>query len=170
QPPAWDIIVVTDWLVARLVRLGWLEPIDLAATPNFPANLLPQYRGRSFDPDTRFAAPWQSGMTGIGFDKKKTGVVTSLAALWDPKFKGKITYLADEMRDSVGLAAIKLGFDPAKITKDQFDSALAEIDRAVKGNLVLKPSADSSYVDALAAGDAIVGMAFSADVLTLLIP
>jgi spermidine/putrescine transport system substrate-binding protein len=170
QPPAWDIIVVTDWLVARLVRLGWLEPINLSATPNFPANLLPQYRGRSFDPDMKYAAPWQSGMTGIGFDKKKTGDLTSLAALWDAKFKGKITYLVDEMRDTVGLAAIKLGFDPAKITKDQFDKALAEIDRAVKSKLVLKPSADSSYVDALAAGDAVVGMAFSADVLTLLVP
>ena len=170
QPPAWDIIVVTDWLVARLIRLGWLEPITLSATPNFPANLLPQYRGRAFDPETKFAAPWQSGMTGIGFDKKKTGELTSLAALWDAKFKGKITYLVDEMRDTVGLAAIKLGFDPAKITKDQFDTALAEIDRAVKGNLVVKPAADSSYVDALAAGDAVVGMAFSADVLTLLVP
>src|SRR5439155_486367 len=83
-------------------------------------------------------------MTGIGFDKKKTGELTSLAALWDTKFKGKITYLVDEMRDTVGLAAIKLGFDPAKITKDQFDTALAEIDRAVKGNLVVKPAADSS--------------------------
>jgi spermidine/putrescine transport system substrate-binding protein len=170
QPPAWDIIVVTDWLVARLVRLGWLEPITLTATPNFPANLLPQYRGRSFDPDTKFAAPWQSGMTGIGFDKKKTGELTSLATLWDTRFKGKITYFVDEMRDTVGLTAIKLGFDPARITKDQFDAALAEIDRAVKGNLVVKPAADSSYVDALAAGDAVVGMAFSADVLTLLVP
>jgi spermidine/putrescine transport system substrate-binding protein len=168
-PPAWDIIVVTDWMAARLIHLGWLEPIDVAATPNFPGNLLPQYRGRSFDPDTKFAAPWQSGMTGIGFDRKQTGELTSLAALWDPKYKGKITYLPRNMRDTVGLAAIRLGFDPATITRQQFDQAMAEIDKAVQDKLVLLLT-DDSYVDAMAAGDAVVAMAFSADVMTLLVP
>ena len=36
------------------------------AMPNFPANLLTIYHGRSFDPNTNLAAPWQSGMTGLG--------------------------------------------------------------------------------------------------------
>ena len=35
QDPGWDIIVVTDWMVARLVRLGWLEKFDLSNMPNF---------------------------------------------------------------------------------------------------------------------------------------
>jgi spermidine/putrescine transport system substrate-binding protein len=167
-PTAWDIVVVTDWMVARLARLGWLEAIDKAATPNFPANLQPQYQGRSFDPETKFAAPWQSGMTGIGFDKKKTGDLKSLGVLWDPKYKGKLTYLT-EMRDTVGLAAIKLGFDPANLTKDQFDQSLAEIDKAVKGKLV-RQLTGNSYVDVMASGDAIVAMAWSGDVLGLLVP
>src|SRR5262249_34914137 len=42
-PTQWDIFVVTDWMVARLARLDWLEAIDSASTPNFPANLLEQY-------------------------------------------------------------------------------------------------------------------------------
>jgi spermidine/putrescine transport system substrate-binding protein len=167
-PTAWDIVVITDWMVARLVRLGWLEAIDAGATPNFVANLQPQYKGRTFDPDTKFAAPWQSGMTGIGFDKKKTGDLTSLAVFWDAKFKGKMTYLT-EMRDAVGLAAIKLGFEPSTITKGQFDQALAEIDKAVKSKLV-RQLAGNAYVDIMASGDAILAMAWSGDVLTLLVP
>ena len=66
-PTEWDLVVVTDWMVARLARLGWLEKIDTNLTPNFVANLAPNYKGRSFDPDTNLAAPWQSGMTGLGF-------------------------------------------------------------------------------------------------------
>src|SRR6185369_14801825 len=81
-PTEWDLMVVTDWMVARLVRLGWLDEIDKSQTPNFPANLLESYIGRSFDPDTKFAAPWQSGMTGLGFDKKKTGALDSLEILF----------------------------------------------------------------------------------------
>src|SRR5829696_5732581 len=100
QATDWDIVVVTDWMVDRLARLGWLETINTGWMKNFPANLLEQYHGRSFDPDTNLAAPWQSGMTGIGFDQEITGALDSIAVFWDEKYKGKITYL-DEMRDTV---------------------------------------------------------------------
>ena len=56
-PPSWDLVVVTDWMVARLARLGWLETIDTSLTPNFVANLAENYKARSFDPDTNLAAP-----------------------------------------------------------------------------------------------------------------
>ena len=167
-PTEWDLIVVTDWMVARLARLGWIETIEAAATPNFPANLLEQYHGRSFDPDTNLAAPWQSGMTGIGFDKNKTGNLDSLDVFWDETYKGKLTYLT-EMRDTVGLAAIKLGFKPEKITEDQFQQALDLVDQAVKAGLV-RQLTGNSYVDVMASGDAIVAMAWSGDVTGLLVP
>lgn len=167
-PTDWDLIVVTDWMVARLVRQGWLEEIDKSRTPNFPANLLDSYLGRSFDPDTKFAAPWQSGMTGLGFDKKKTGALDSLDILFADTYKGKVTYLT-EMRDTVGLSAIRLGSDPSSITKEQFDAALAEVDKAVKAGIV-RQVVGNSYVDVMASGDAILAMAWSGDVLTLLVP
>jgi spermidine/putrescine transport system substrate-binding protein len=167
-PTDWDLIVVTDWMVARLVRLGWLEEIDKSQTPNFPANLLENYLGRTFDPDTKFAAPWQSGMTGLGFDKKKTGDLDSLEVLFSDKYKGKVTYLT-EMRDTVGLSAIRLGSDPSTLTQEQFDAALAEVDKAVKSGIV-RQVVGNSYVDVMASGDAVLAMAWSGDVLTLLVP
>ena len=167
-PTDWDLIVVTDWMVARLVRQGWLEEIDKSQTPNFPANLLDSYIGRSFDPDTKFAAPWQSGMTGLGFDQKKTGPLDSLDVLFTDKYKGKVTYLT-EMRDTVGLSAIRLGSDPSAITQEQFDAALAEVDKAVKSGIV-RQVVGNSYVDVMASGDAVLAMAWSGDVLTLLVP
>jgi spermidine/putrescine transport system substrate-binding protein len=167
-PTEWDIVVVTDWMVGRLARLGWLETIDTSKTPNFPANLLDQYVGRSFDPDTNLAAPWQSGMTGLGFDLKQTGELTSINALWDSQFAGKVTYLS-EMRDTVGLAAIKLGHDPATLTQEQFDAAIAEVAKAVDDGIV-RQVAGNSYVEDMAGGDAVLAMAWSGDVLSLLVP
>jgi spermidine/putrescine transport system substrate-binding protein len=168
QPTEWDLIVLTDWMVARLARLQWLEPINTGWMANFPQNLLDQYKGRSFDPDTNLAAPWQSGMTGIGFDQNITGPLDSLAVFWDEKYKGQITYL-DEMRDTVGLAAIKLGLDPGTLTEEQFQQALAEVDRAVKAKIPTQ-LAGNSYVNILANGDAVLGMAWSGDVTSLLQP
>jgi spermidine/putrescine transport system substrate-binding protein len=165
-PTDWDLVVVTDWMVARLVRLGWLETINTAATPNFPANLLDNYHGRSFDPDTNLAAPWQSGMTGLGFDQNVTGPLTSLAALWDPANKGKITFLT-EMRDTVGLTARKLGFDPGTLTEDQFQQALAEVKRASDDGIV-RAFLGNSYTERMLRGDVTMAMAWSGDVINIL--
>ena len=168
QPTQWDLVVLTDWMIARLARLGWLDKIETANTPNFVANLADNYKARSFDPDTNLAAPWQSGMTGIGFDKAKTGDLTSLNVFWDPKYKGKLTYLT-EMRDTVGLAAIKLGFQPETLTQEQFDQALAEVKKAVDDGIV-RQLTGNSYVDIAIAGDSVVAIAWSGDVQGLIVP
>ena len=36
-----DIIVLTDWMAARLIRLGWVQKLDTANLPNVEKNLLP---------------------------------------------------------------------------------------------------------------------------------
>ena len=167
-PTEWDIVVVTDWMVGRLARLGWLETIDTAMTLNFVANLAENYKGRSFDPDTNLAAPWQSGMTGLGFDKNKTGDLDSLEVFFNDQFKGKLTYLS-EMRDTVGLSAIRLGSDPANLTQEQFDAALAEVDKAIKAGVVRQVTGNS-YVEDMAGGSVVLSMAWSGDVLSLLVP
>jgi len=167
-PTEWDIVVVTDWMVARLIRLGWVETIDTSLTPNFVANLAPNYKGRSFDPDTNLAAPWQSGMTGLGFDKNKTGDLDSIEVLFSDEYKGKLTYLS-EMRDTVGLTALKLGHDPAALTQEQFDEALAVVDGAVKSGIV-RQVVGNSYVEDMAGGSVVLAMAWSGDVLSLLVP
>ncbi len=167
-PTEWDVVVVTDWMVARLARLAWLETLETKNAPNFVANLLPLYKGRSFDPDTNLAAPWQSGMTGLGYDFKVTGEQTSIDIMFSDDYGGRMTYL-DEMRDTVGLSALRLGSDPATLTEDQFQAALAEVDKAVQAGYVRQVTGNS-YVEVMARGDAVLAMAWSGDVLTLLVP
>ena len=168
EPTGWDIVVLTDWMMQRLIAKGWLEQIDTNGLVNYPANLLDQYRSRPWDPDNTYAAPWQSGMTGLGFDRAKTGDLDSLEALWDPQFAGRMTYLS-EMRDTIGLSALRLGFDPAALSQDQYDQAVAEVQRAVDEGLV-RQLAGNSYVDVMDLGDAVLAIAWSGDVQGLLVP
>ncbi|MEO5885557.1 MAG: spermidine/putrescine ABC transporter substrate-binding protein, partial [Candidatus Limnocylindrales bacterium] len=126
QDSGWDLIVVTDFMAARLIRLGWTETFELANMPNKVANLQDAYVGVDFDPTDDHHAPWQSGMTGLGYDTAVTGELTSLESFWtdDPRWTGKVTYLS-EMRDAVGLALLRLGKDPSLTTAEDFDAALA---------------------------------------------
>lgn len=168
EPTGWDIVVLTDWMMQKLIAKGWLEQIDTNGLVNYPANLLDQYRSRTWDPGNIYAAPWQSGMTGLGFDRAKTGDLDSIEALWDPRFEGRMTYLT-EMRDTIGLSALRLGFDPATLTQEQYDQALAEVSRAVDEGLV-RQLTGNSYIDVMDLGDAVLAIAWSGDVQGLLVP
>ncbi|MEO5703993.1 MAG: spermidine/putrescine ABC transporter substrate-binding protein [Candidatus Limnocylindrales bacterium] len=167
QDPGWDIIVVTDWMVARLVRLGWLEAFDMANLPNFTANLRDVYRDQDWDVGMAYHAPWQTGMTGIGYDPAVTGELTSLTALFtvDPRWKGKTEYLT-EMRDAVGLAMLAGGLDPRKPTREGCDKAVEMMQKA-KADGIVRDVKGNYYTEDLSSGDAVLCMAWSGDVVGL---
>jgi spermidine/putrescine transport system substrate-binding protein len=159
----WDIVVLTQWMAARLVRLGWLEKIDKANVPNYVANLEDVYKAPDFDPTNDFHAPWQAGMTGLGFDTAVTGALTSSAALWDPQWAGRVTFLS-EMRDTMGITLQKLGYDPGQVTSVQFDDAIAEIKKAVDANII-RAFTGNEYAEDLVSGNVVLAMAWSGDII-----
>jgi spermidine/putrescine transport system substrate-binding protein len=165
QDTGWDLIVLTQWMAARVIRLGWAEAFDLDRVQNFVANLEDAYRGPDFDPDNQYHAPWQAGMTGLGFDSAVTGELDSLDALWDPQWAGRVTYLS-EMRDATGLALQRLGYDPATVTQEQFDEAIAELQQAVDDGIV-RAFTGNEYTQDLVAGNVVLCMAWSGDILQL---
>jgi spermidine/putrescine transport system substrate-binding protein len=104
----WDIVVLTDYMAARVVRAGWIEAIDPTATPTAHANVRDELRGLDWDPDMAFHFPWQSGATGVGYNVVSTGRdLTMVEDLFDPAFKGKVTLLSG-YADSFSLIGLML--------------------------------------------------------------
>lgn len=167
QDTGWDIIVMTDWMAARIIRLGWAEQLDLGNMPNVTANLQDIYKGVTWDATNDHHVPWQSGMTGLGYDKAKTGALTSLAEFYNPKYKGKVDYLT-EMRDTIGLTMLKLGLDPSKATRADCDAAIAEIKKA-KDAGIIRAFKGNAYADDLRTGTVILAMAWSGDMVQALV-
>ena len=136
----WDLVVLTDWMAAKLVANGWAEKIDQANVPNCMANLRDALKNSSWDPNQDYHYPWQSGMTGVGFNAKTlkdNGIKepTKIADLWNIP-ADKVTFLS-EARDTFGLVLLKLGVnaDGATVTKEQLDQAAADIQPLVDGGL-----------------------------------
>jgi spermidine/putrescine transport system substrate-binding protein len=163
QPTGWDLMVLTQWMAARIIRLGWAEQLDLANMPTYVANLEDVYRGPDFDTNNEYHAPWQAGMTGLGFDVDVTGELTSSEALVDPQWAGRITYLS-EMRDAVGLTLQKLGYDPLTVTDEQFTEAIADMQAAVDAGTV-RAFTGNEYAEDLVAGNVVLAMAWSGDII-----
>ncbi len=160
-----DIMVLTDWMAARVVRLGWVEPLEQAAIPN-KANLEDGLAHPSWDPERKYSLPWQSFLTGIGYDPGKVGKeITSFDDLLDPKLKGKVTFLS-EMIDTLGLIMLSEGDDPGKVTKATFDKAMKKLKQIIDSGQV-RQFTGNDYGPLLAKGDVWAAVAWSGDIIGL---
>jgi spermidine/putrescine transport system substrate-binding protein len=160
-----DIVVLTDWMAGRWVRAGWSEPLDKDNIPNFK-NLQDNLKSPKFDPTRSYTLPWQSGMTAIGYNRKETGrEITSINDLFDPKFKGRVSMLADP-RDSAGLVLVGEGKDNNDVTLDDVRGAIEKIDKANRDGQIRRFTGND-YTSDLAQGNLWVAVAYSGDVVQL---
>ncbi|MFJ6195284.1 extracellular solute-binding protein [Micromonospora sp. NPDC092111] len=161
-----DVVVLTDWMAARMIRLGWIQKLDPARIPNVAANLLPSLRNRSFDPENRISIPWQSGLAGLAYNGSVTAEIRTVDELLTrPDLKGKVTALS-EMRDTMGLLLQSNGHDPANFTAAQFDDALNKLRKAVESKQIRKFTGND-YAPDLAKGDIAACVGWSGDVIQL---
>ncbi len=131
-PTGWDMITVTDWMAGKLINLNWVEKIDQENVPNCVNNLRDALKGYPWDANNDYHYPWQSGMTGIGYDatslkNAKLPAPTKLADLWTLP-SDKVTFLT-EARDTFGLGLLKLGksADPTQTTSDDLQAVHDDI-------------------------------------------
>jgi spermidine/putrescine transport system substrate-binding protein len=162
-----DIIVMTDSspYPALLIQKGWVEKLDKSVLPNIK-NLLDTLKHPSWDPNRTYSLPWQSGITGIGYNAKRTKPITTVDQLFtDKKLHGKVTLLT-EMADSVGLVMLSNGDDPAKVTDASFERAIAKIQKAVKAGQI-RQFTGNDYSGLMAKGDVWAAFVWSGDMVQL---
>jgi spermidine/putrescine transport system substrate-binding protein len=160
-----DLFVVTDWMVSRMIRLGYVQKLDHSVMPNVTKNLVDALRHPSFDPNRGYSVPWQSGMTGLIYRRDKVGDPKSINEIFNPKWKGKVTMLT-EMRDSVGLTMLGMGKNP---TKDSVDDAMAAIDKIDEANRdgQIRRFTGNDYIKDLPKGDSWLVYGWSGDATAL---
>ncbi|MCF0090566.1 MULTISPECIES: spermidine/putrescine ABC transporter substrate-binding protein [unclassified Streptomyces] len=163
-----DLIVLTDWLAARLIRLGWVQKLDPSHLPHAYANLSAQFRAPDWDPGRAYSYPWQGVFTVLAYNKKALdGIeVTSVSDLLDNgRLKGRVGFLS-EMRDSIGMTLLDMGKDPAKVTADAYDAATARLQKAVDRGQIRRFTGND-YTSDLAKGDLAACVAWGGDIVQL---
>jgi spermidine/putrescine transport system substrate-binding protein len=163
-----DIIVLTDneRFLGLMIDKGWVEELDKSLIPNV-SNLIDAQKSPPFDPERKYSLPWQSGMTGIAWNEKVTGPVTSITQLFeDPKLKGRVTAL-NGMGDTPGLVILDNGDDPSKVTDATWNAAIERIQSAVDSGQIRRFTGND-YAQPLSQGDLAAAIAWSGDIYQLL--
>lgn len=163
-----DLIIVTDWLAARIIRLGWAQKLDPVNLPHAFANLSAQFRTPDWDPGRAYSYPWTGIPTVIAYNSKatdgrKVDSVTQL--LDDPTLKGRVGFLS-EMRDSVGMTLLDMGKDPGKFTDADYDAAIGRLQKGVDKNQIRRFTGNDYTAD-LDKGDIAACVAWAGDIIQL---
>jgi spermidine/putrescine transport system substrate-binding protein len=162
-----DIITMTDWMAARIIRDQLCQPLELIQMPNVVNNLLQPLKDVSFDPGRQHSITWQSGFAGIGYNKEKVGrELKSLDDLWTDDLKGKVVVLS-EFRDTAGLVMQSQGVDiDSDWGKAEFENALDFIEQKIEEGYIRKVKGNS-YLEDLTSGNAVAGITWSGDIFIL---
>ncbi|MCT4354123.1 spermidine/putrescine ABC transporter substrate-binding protein [Streptomyces sp. Je 1-79] len=161
-----DLIVVSDWMAARFVRLGWVQEMDRAAQPNVTRYLDPQLRSPGFDEGRLHTVPWQSGITGIAYNRRKLGrEIRSVKELWDADLRGKVTLLSG-LDESFALLMQGNGVDVTRWTADDFHAVCEHIEELVAQRHIRRFTGND-YIKDLSTGDVLACQAYSGDVIQL---
>ena len=164
QPTGWDIIALSDWVVTRMNRGGWLEELDWSLLPTARQNMLPAFDDPIFDPGNAHSVPWQGGVTGVAYypDKVPNGKIERFDDLWNEELAGHVGMMT-EMVDSVSLTLLSLGVEPVQATIEDVQRAQEKLIEQREAGIV-RSYYGQDYIDALTGGDTWASMAWSGDV------
>jgi spermidine/putrescine transport system substrate-binding protein len=161
-----DTVCLTDWMVARLIRFGYVQELDKSGIPN-AKNLLPSLQDPGFDPGRKFSLPWQGGFAGLCWNKELYPKgLKNVSDLWDPELKGRVGVLS-EMRDTIGLIMAEQGVDiSSDFSAADFEKAVDLFREKVESGQI-RNIKGNSYLEDLKNEDTIAAIVWSGDVTVI---
>ncbi|MFF8929668.1 spermidine/putrescine ABC transporter substrate-binding protein [Streptomyces longwoodensis] len=166
RPTGRDLIVISDWMCARFVRLGWVQEMDRARQPNVARYLDPLLRSPAFDPGRTYTVPWQSGITGIAYDRRRLGrELRTVSDLWADDLRGRVTLLSG-LDEAFALLMLGNGVDITRWTPDDFHRVCDQVETQVRRGQIRRFTGND-YTKDLVSGDVLACQAYSGDVIQL---
>lgn len=119
----YDVIIPSDYMIARLIAEDMLEPLDFDHIPNYQY-VDEEFKNTAYDPDNTYSVPYTWGAVGIIYNTKYVDEVTSWESLWDTQYADKIL-MFDNPRDAFAIAQLRLGYSLNSEDFDEFQAAAA---------------------------------------------
>lgn len=124
---SYDVVIPSDYMVARLINEGMVQPINYDNIPNFSL-IDEKYTHLAFDPEQQYSVPYTWGVVGMIYNTKyiDEADIGSWDLLWNEKYAGEVA-MFDNPRDALGIALKYLGYSQNTENADELREAAALI-------------------------------------------
>ena len=161
-----DVIVPSDYMIARLIQEDMLAELDYDAIPNFEL-MDSQFTHLSFDPENKYTVPYTWGSVGIIYNTTMVDEpVTSWSAMFDEKYAGQVLMI-NNSRDALMAALCYLGYDINTTDEGQLTEAF-ELVKNAKDEGVYQAFVMDEVFGKMEGGNAAIAMYYAGDYLTML--
>jgi spermidine/putrescine transport system substrate-binding protein len=162
---SYDVIIPSDYMVARMREEGMLLELDFDNIPNYQY-IDESFRGLYYDPDNQYSVPYTYGIVGIIYN---ANVVDEADAqgwdlMWNSKYSGNILQF-NNSRDAFATAQYKLGLDVNDTDHSQWDAALEELKAQAP---YVKSYVMDEVFNMMESGEAAVAPYYAGDYFTML--
>ena len=127
---SYDVIIPSDYMVARLAEAGMLHKLDYSNIPNFDRYIDDEFKNPEYDAKNEYSVPYMWGTVGIIYNEKYVDEADvaekSWDLLWNEKYAGKIL-MFDNSRDAFAIACKKLGYSMNTTDKEELTAAAEEL-------------------------------------------
>ncbi|MBR3641801.1 MAG: extracellular solute-binding protein, partial [Oscillibacter sp.] len=160
-----DVIVPSDYMIARLISEDMLAELDYDNIPNFEL-VGEQFRNLSYDPENLYTVPYTWGTLGIIYNRGMIeDEITSWSAMFDPKYAGQVLMI-NNSRDALAAALLYLGYDINTTDEAQLTEAYQLLADA-KANGVYQAFVMDQVYQKMEGGNAAIAMYYAGDYLTM---
>lgn len=160
----YDVIVPSDYMVAKMAAEGMLAELDLENIPNL-ALIDEEYKNRDFDPGNRYSVPYMWCTTGIIYNTTMVETAPQRwADLWNEEYAGSIL-MFNNSRDAYAIGAFKLG---QSINPDTIEEMAAVMDGLKAQKPLVQAYVMDEIFDKMEGGEAAVGVYYSGDAITMI--
>ena len=161
-----DVIVPSDYMIARLIEEDMLAELDYDNIPNFDL-IDDTYKHLSYDPENKYTVPYTWGALGIIYNTTMVSEpITSWSAMFDPQYAGQVLMI-NNSRDAIGAALLSLGYSLNTTDESQLEEAFSLIKQA-KDNGVYQAFVMDEVFGKMEGGNAAIAMYYAGDYLTML--
>lgn len=118
----YDVVLVSDLLMPRMINEGLLMELDKTQIPNF-SQMDAAYLNLKIDPENRYSMPYMFGTVGIVYNKDKVKEpIDSWSALFNSAYKERV-FMFDTYRDTLGAALKSLGYSLNTEVPEEIEAA-----------------------------------------------
>ena len=161
-----DVIVPSDYMIARLIDEDMLAELDYSHIPNFDL-IADTYKNLSYDPENKYTVPYTWGTLGIIYNTTMVSQpITSWSAMFDTQYAGQVLMI-NNSRDALAAALLYLGYSINTTDESQLEEAFALLKQA-KDSGVYQAFVMDEVFQKMEGGNAAVAMYYAGDYLTML--
>ena len=118
---SYDVIIPSDYMIARMIDEDMLLPLNFDNIPNYE---LDTFKNQAYDPNNEYSVPYTWGTVGIIYNTKYVDPedVGEWDLLWNEKYSGKILMFSNP-RDAFAIAQARLGYSLNTEDPDELQAA-----------------------------------------------